>query len=94
MTGLEEEVGETPSITNDLRRQLEAAQSELAAARKRYAPDHPDRVRLEAAVKSLETQLSASAASAPVDIDPASSGSSAPAADAGGYRSAEANGRR
>jgi polysaccharide biosynthesis transport protein len=58
--GLEREVGDSPSITNDLRRQLQEAQGELAAARKRYAPDHPDRVRLEREVASLQAQLTAS----------------------------------
>jgi len=64
VAGLERELGETPSITNDLRRELEQAQGQLAEARKRYAPDHPDRVRLEREVASLQTQLAASERSA------------------------------
>lgn len=60
VTGLEREVGDTPSITNDLQRELEEARSQLAEARKHYAPDHPDRVRLEREVMSLEAQLAAS----------------------------------
>jgi polysaccharide biosynthesis transport protein len=58
--GLERAVGDTPSITNDLRRDLEDAQAQLAVARKRYAPDHPDRMRLERVVTSLQAQLAAS----------------------------------
>lgn len=58
--GLERQVGQTPSITNDLRRQLEDAQAQLAVARKRYTPDHPDRIRLEREVTSLQAQLAAS----------------------------------
>jgi polysaccharide biosynthesis transport protein len=58
--GLEREVGDAPSITNDLRRELEDANAKLAEARKRYAPDHPDRVRLEREVASLQAQLVAS----------------------------------
>lgn len=58
--GLGHEVGDTPSITNDLRRELEDASAKLAEARKRYAPDHPDRVRLEREVASLQAQLAAS----------------------------------
>jgi polysaccharide biosynthesis transport protein len=44
---------------NDLRRQLEAARGELGAARERYAPDHPDRVRLERQVAALEKDVAA-----------------------------------
>ncbi|HTY51391.1 MAG TPA: GNVR domain-containing protein [Steroidobacteraceae bacterium] len=57
VAGLERELGETPSVVNDLRRQLEQAQGELDEARKRYTADHPDRIRLEAEVKSLQSQL-------------------------------------
>ncbi|HEY0342247.1 MAG TPA: hypothetical protein VGC34_15695, partial [Steroidobacteraceae bacterium] len=61
----------TPStVTNDLQRRLESARSALAAAREKYGPEHPDRIRLEAQVKDLETQLAA--APAPVAVaDPA-----------------------
>ena len=64
--GLEREVGDTPSITNDLRRDLEDAQGRLAQAQKRYAPDHPDLVRLKREVSSLQAQLAASERAAPV----------------------------
>jgi len=65
VSGLERQVGDVPSITNDLRRELEEAQGQLAEARKRYAPDHPDRVRLEREVTSLQAQLAASEREAP-----------------------------
>jgi len=42
---------------NDDRRQLEEAETELASARKRYSPDHPDVVRLERLVASLQSRL-------------------------------------
>jgi len=47
------------SQVNDLRRALESAQAKLAAARERYGPEHPDRVRLEREVDSLQSQLAA-----------------------------------
>ena len=66
VAGLEQELGETPSVINDLRRELEQAQGELEQARKKYTAEHPDRVRLEAEVKSLQSQLAdATAAAAP-----------------------------
>jgi succinoglycan biosynthesis transport protein ExoP len=49
-------------LVNDLRRQLQSAESELAQAREKYTPDHPDRVRLEREVSDLRTQLAASPA--------------------------------
>ncbi|HUN74166.1 MAG TPA: hypothetical protein VMU40_06590 [Steroidobacteraceae bacterium] len=64
--GLEREVGDTPSITNDLRRDLEDAQGRLAQAQKRYAPDHPDLARLKREVSSLQAQLAASERAPPV----------------------------
>ena len=44
---------------NDDRRQLEDARTQLASARQRYSPDHPDVVRLERLVASLEARVSA-----------------------------------
>jgi polysaccharide biosynthesis transport protein len=57
--------------SNDDRRQLEEAQTELESARKRYAPDHPDVVRLERLVASLQTRVSAEP-SPPAAASPAS----------------------
>src|SRR5262249_17387554 len=54
--------GAKPADVNDLRRQLESARGELSAARERYAPDHPDRVRLERQVASLEKDVAAAGA--------------------------------
>jgi uncharacterized protein involved in exopolysaccharide biosynthesis len=54
---------------NDVRRQLETARTQLASARQRYAPDHPDVVRLERLVTSLESRA-ASAASEPPAATP------------------------
>jgi uncharacterized protein involved in exopolysaccharide biosynthesis len=50
---------------NDTRRQLEEAQGQLAAASKRYSPDHPDVVRLQRLVDSLQSQQAAQAAAGP-----------------------------
>lgn len=47
---------------NDLRRQLESARAALAEAQGRYGPDHPDRVKLEHKVESLQEQLAAAPA--------------------------------
>jgi len=44
---------------NDLRRDLEAARAKLAAARERYGPEHPDRLRLEREVAALQSQVAA-----------------------------------
>jgi polysaccharide biosynthesis transport protein len=60
------------TVTNDLRRRLETARAALAAASEKYAPEHPDRIRLEAQVKDLETQL-AGTPPAPPPADPANS---------------------
>jgi len=49
---------------NDDRRQLEEAQTQLASARQRYSPDHPDVIRLERLVASLQSRSSASAGAA------------------------------
>ena len=56
------------STNNDLRRRLEGVRSELALARERYNPDHPDRIRLEREVAELQAQVAAAApAAAPAD---------------------------
>jgi len=61
------------TVTNDLRRRVETARAALAAASEKYAPEHPDRIRLEAQVKDLEAQLAATPP-APPTADPANSG--------------------
>jgi succinoglycan biosynthesis transport protein ExoP len=60
------------TVTNDIKRRLETARAALAAASEKYAAEHPDRIRLEAQVKDLETQLAA-APPAPLPADPANS---------------------
>lgn len=58
--GLETETGSSaesqPSV-NDLTRDLDGARGELATARDRYSPDHPDIARLERRVSGLEKAL-------------------------------------
>lgn len=54
--------GGAQSEANDTRRQLEDAQAQLAAASKRYSPDHPDVMRLQRLVDSLQSQQAAQAA--------------------------------
>ena len=62
---------EAADTNNDLRRDLEHAQAQLAQARERYGPDHPDRMRLEREVTELEAQLAAAApAAVPAAITP------------------------
>ena len=51
--------------TNDDRRQLEQAETQLASARQRYSPDHPDVVRLERLVASLQERVPAAPAASP-----------------------------
>jgi uncharacterized protein involved in exopolysaccharide biosynthesis len=71
--GLEKENASQPpgtttaatSATNDLRRDLDRAQAELAQARERYGPEHPDRMRLEREVSGLQSELAASPAQPP-----------------------------
>jgi polysaccharide biosynthesis transport protein len=87
VAGLEKEVAADPHAakaissgpfgpTNDLRRRLEAARADLAAASEKYSPDHPDVIRLTREVKDYEQQLAAAPpAAAPVAPD-------APAVDA------------
>ncbi|MEJ1964413.1 MAG: Wzz/FepE/Etk N-terminal domain-containing protein [Gammaproteobacteria bacterium] len=58
--GLEAEVGANaspPNSANELMRDLEGAKGELAQARDRYAPDHPDVQRLERRISGLEKEL-------------------------------------
>jgi uncharacterized protein involved in exopolysaccharide biosynthesis len=62
--------------TNDLRRDLERAQSQLAQARERYGPEHPDRMRLEREVAELQKEVAAKGA------PPARSDAQLPSADA------------
>jgi uncharacterized protein involved in exopolysaccharide biosynthesis len=49
----------------DLKRQLEEARAALADVSGRYGPEHPDRVKLERTVHSLEAQLAAAPPAAP-----------------------------
>jgi polysaccharide biosynthesis transport protein len=74
VSGLEKEIAassksgtESAAVADngDLRRELESAQAALAEAVGRYGPEHPDRVRLQRAVDSLQAQLSAAPASTP-----------------------------
>src|SRR6202022_3434940 len=54
------------SVDNgDLRRKLESAQAALAEAVGRYGPEHPDRVRLQHEVDSLQAELAAAPAATP-----------------------------
>ncbi len=70
MEGLEAATAADPNTArdeaNDDRRQLEDAETQLASARQRYAPDHPDVLRLERLVDSLKkrdaTETAAAAA--------------------------------
>jgi uncharacterized protein involved in exopolysaccharide biosynthesis len=49
---------------NDLRRKLESAKASLAEAVGRYGPEHPDRVRLQREVDTLQGELAAAPAAA------------------------------
>ena len=73
VTGLEKDAADkgpaaaSAAVTesnNDLRRQLEDAKSALAQASQRYAPEHPDRVRLQREVDQLQAQLDVAVAAA------------------------------
>jgi uncharacterized protein involved in exopolysaccharide biosynthesis len=55
----------TSAENGDLRRKLESAQAALAEAVGRYGPEHPDRVRLQREVDSLQAQVSAGPTSTP-----------------------------
>ncbi len=75
VSGLEKEIAASqagtastlPTATDnaDLQRRLEEARAKLAEAVGRYGPEHPDRVRLQREVDSLQDQLSAAPPSAP-----------------------------
>jgi uncharacterized protein involved in exopolysaccharide biosynthesis len=60
MEGLEAAVSVDADVgkseANDDSRQLEDAQTQLASARQRYSPDHPDVIRLERLVASLQSR--------------------------------------
>jgi uncharacterized protein involved in exopolysaccharide biosynthesis len=58
---------------NELTRNLESARGELAQARDRYAPDHPDVQRLERRVSGFEKELASAAASPQLKQPPAES---------------------
>ena len=71
IAGLEKEPDSRPATAadanseiNDRRRELEAARAQLAAASERYGPEHPDRIRLEREVATLQSQLAAAPAPA------------------------------
>ena len=74
--GLEAAAALDPAAANaeagDARRQLQQARTELAGARERYAPDHPDVVRLERLVSSLAERLAAQGGAAAAADDLAS----------------------
>jgi uncharacterized protein involved in exopolysaccharide biosynthesis len=74
-SGAAAESAASAAVANDLRRNLERARSDLALARERYGPEHPDRMRLERSVSDLEAQLAAQPAPSP-------SAASAPRLDA------------
>jgi protein tyrosine kinase modulator len=71
--GLEKEIGtgaQAGTFTqrdanNDLRRKLESAQAALVEASGHYGPEHPDRVRLQHEVDSLQAQVAAAPAAPP-----------------------------
>lgn len=80
VAGLEKQVANDPhakgtaasdaaGTANDLRRHLESARAALAAASEKYAPEHPDRIRLEREVKDLEAQLAAAPRALPGDAN-------------------------
>jgi succinoglycan biosynthesis transport protein ExoP len=71
------------SGANDLRRNLERAQGELAQARQKYGPEHPDRMRLEREVSELQTELAA--APAPLAFPASDSPVPVPGADNPAY---------
>lgn len=63
---------------NDDHRQLEEARTELASARQRYSIDHPDVVRLERLVASLEARVSSEPTAAAAPATPASAAPGVP----------------
>ncbi len=81
VAGLEREVGNAGKTEhaaptapakdlNDLQRQLRSAQAALADAQGRYGPEHPDRLRLQRVVDTLQQELSdAQQRAAPADSE-------------------------
>jgi uncharacterized protein involved in exopolysaccharide biosynthesis len=59
--GLERQVGQVDT-TNNLQRQLQDAETQLADLQKRYAPDHPDVIRLQKLVTALKASLASTPA--------------------------------
>ena len=58
ITGLENDVGSVDKV-NDLKRQLQDANTKLASAEEHYEPDYPDVVQLKRLVQSLTEQIAA-----------------------------------
>jgi uncharacterized protein involved in exopolysaccharide biosynthesis len=63
LEGLERQVGEV-AAGSDLARQLAEAETQLAAARERYAAEHPDVQQLERLVASIQASLASAAPAA------------------------------
>jgi uncharacterized protein involved in exopolysaccharide biosynthesis len=61
---LEQQVGQVDS-SNDLQRQLQDANTQLAQLQRRYAPDHPDVIRLQRQVDALKALTAANHSIAP-----------------------------
>jgi uncharacterized protein involved in exopolysaccharide biosynthesis len=79
MEGLEAAASADPKAggeANDDRRQLEEAQTQLASARQRYSPEHPDVVRLERLVASLQSRAESAP---PTEVSAATSAKEGPA---------------
>ena len=74
-----------PTDVNDLRRNLEDAQSKLTAVEKRYGPAYPDRVLLEREVKSYQQDLDAATKAAAAKKSGAAPGPSIQEADNPAY---------
>jgi succinoglycan biosynthesis transport protein ExoP len=79
LEGLQKDAGSQPAhnasaansaAVNDLQRDLERAQAELAQAREKYGPEHPDRIRLERQVSELQAQIAASPVPSKTASDP------------------------
>jgi polysaccharide biosynthesis transport protein len=81
MEGLEagaaKDADSTNGATNDLRRQLTDAQAQLRSASERYSPEHPDVIRMQRVVNSLQGQLDAQGPS-PAPGEPRSDGQAIP----------------
>jgi polysaccharide biosynthesis transport protein len=70
------------TTANDDRRQLEQAQTQLAAAKQRYSADHPDVIRLQQLVDSLQQRVNAAAARTGGSVTPTAPGTPASSASA------------